>query len=786
MATNLDEPTGKEFIYPYRSRTMRQGKLVITDTGMWAYMKKDLFMQLSSKNLQPEMKTFLKDKCMLVDKDNYAKLVGQQRNRYGFLFQGPQLHIILPTLRCNHKCLYCHSSAKSSADTSKDMSKETADKTLEFIFSTPSKNIVIEFQGGDALMNKDLFKYIVDEANRKNKSYKKTIKFALVTNLTLLDDETVKWIKEKGIGLSTSIDGPQELHDANRKTDNNQSSYEQVSCWMKQLEKDENLPGALMVTTKQSLDKWNDIVDEYLKWKQTSIQLKYIKKLGYGSNNWERIGYTFEEFKIFWRKSLDYILELNKKGCHIVDRYTFFALKKILLGREPGFLDFRSPCGIAIGQLAYNYNGDIYSCDEGRNYDLFKLGNVNETKFKDMIRSEKTLRLIDSSMIDNYLCNTCAYKPYCGTCVVANYSEEGSLFPKIPTNSHHLYFELIFDYLFDRIIFDAESRKVFGKWLARSDKNNMQEKHKPGWADIKLGYTCNNDCIHCVIADQRKIALKNLNREDFTTEEYKANLRSCKERGCKGVTFTGGEPTIRHDIIELLRYAHQLGFIIGMQTNGRNLHSKEFAGSILDAAPDMNFVIALHSYIHEVHDAITTKKGSFEQTVAGIKNVTGLKPGRVFGKVVISKKNMSHLKDIAELFNSLGVKKINIAFPHGQGNAFKNFDDVVPRYSEIKEEVLKTLEYGNKNGMTIDFEAITPCVTGISINNLSDFKSSPNSGYVELTQFGQKTINWTKAKKYEKLKPSTCKECKYDKMCEGPWKEYPERYGFSEFIPVKD
>jgi hypothetical protein len=63
---------------------------------------------------------------------------------------------------------------------------------------------------------------------------------------------------------------------------------------------------------------------------------------------------------------MDYILELNKKGINFREMLSGIYLSKILTDRDPNYLDERSPCGACIGQVAYNYDGKIYSCDEGR------------------------------------------------------------------------------------------------------------------------------------------------------------------------------------------------------------------------------------------------------------------------------------------------------------------------------------------------------------------------------------------------------------------------------------
>ena len=71
--------------------------------------------------------------------------------------------------------------------------------------------------------------------------------------------------------------------------------------------------------------------------------------------------------------------------------------------------------------------------------------------------------------------------------------------------------------------------------------------------DIKMGYSCNNDCIHCVIQDFKDACIASGRPVDLTTEEYEREMEESREKGCDFIVFTGGEPTMRKDLLYLLR-----------------------------------------------------------------------------------------------------------------------------------------------------------------------------------------------------------------------------------------
>ncbi|MBW2972341.1 His-Xaa-Ser system radical SAM maturase HxsB [Candidatus Woesearchaeota archaeon] len=456
-------------IQRYRTRKLSdkdKNKILLTaDTGAWTEITDEEFSQIKSGLYSSHLFNNLKTKGIIVTPDNHKTVISDYAKRYHFLLQGPSLHIIIPTLRCNHKCIYCHSSARPGDEKNSDMTEETADKIVNLIFQTSSNALTIEFQGGEGLLNFNILKYIAKKAIEKNVESKKQLRFDLVTNLSALDNEKIEWIAENQINVCTSLDGPKHVHDKNRLLEGGRSSYDQVMLGMKKLREKGIGVSALMVTTRHSLNHSKEIIDEYISLGLPMIQLKYLSRLGFADKNWDHYGYTPDEFINFWKESMDYIIDLNKKGVVIKERLVVIMLKKILGKYDPGFVDMRSPCGAVIGQIAYNYDGKIYSCDEGRNFDLFMVGDVKLHSLRDIFGFEKTKNIISSSINDSFLCDVCAYKPYCGTCPVLNYAEHGNIVPKLPKNSRCKIQKFQFDYVFSKLLFDEKAREVLFSWI---------------------------------------------------------------------------------------------------------------------------------------------------------------------------------------------------------------------------------------------------------------------------------------------------------------------------------
>ena len=136
-----------------------------------------------------------------------------------------------------------------------------------------------------------------------------------------------------------------------------------------------------------------------------------------------------------------------------------------LNGIYPNYSDFESPCGAVISQLAYSYNGDIYTCDEGRQYEMFQLGNVKNNNYKEILKSNNSCSMILSSINDSLQCDSCVYKPFCGVCPVCNFAEENNTISKLSKNKRCKIYKGIFDYLFSSFLNKPNHKKVFESWL---------------------------------------------------------------------------------------------------------------------------------------------------------------------------------------------------------------------------------------------------------------------------------------------------------------------------------
>src|SRR5574344_1719732 len=213
-------------ILPFRfARFNEEEYLLSNDVGEYIFLKNDDFHKFVNGELDPTSDLFYDiESKQIATTDNVYDVVKMLatkfRTKKSILKDFTSLHMVVPTLRCNSSCVYCQVARKNMDDHTADMTKETAKNAVKMIFESPSPCIKIEFQGGDPSTDFEMVQYIIEYAEWTNIFKKRQLEFVICTNITLLDEERVKYLKKHNCFISTSLDGPEDLHDTNRPLQN--------------------------------------------------------------------------------------------------------------------------------------------------------------------------------------------------------------------------------------------------------------------------------------------------------------------------------------------------------------------------------------------------------------------------------------------------------------------------------------------------------------------------------------------------------------------------------------
>jgi His-Xaa-Ser system radical SAM maturase HxsB len=308
-------------LLPFRFMKLGEtSEVLVNEVGEFVVAPRGTARALAQKQLArgTDLYSTFKAKQFIVD-DNSSPLLDllatKYRTKCGFMEGFTKLHIFVVTLRCDHSCRYCQVSRQTADKSNYDMSFETANKSLALMMKSPAQHLTLELQGGEPLLAFDVIRYIVPLAKKLAESLGKELDIVVTTNLANATDDMLSYFRDENIKISTSLDGPAFIHNANRPRPGN-NSYELT---IQNIERARKVVGksrvaALMTTTQLSLQHPIDIIDEYVRQGFHSIFLRPLSPYGFATKTKKKTGYQLNDFLNFYRTGLAYILQLNKKG----------------------------------------------------------------------------------------------------------------------------------------------------------------------------------------------------------------------------------------------------------------------------------------------------------------------------------------------------------------------------------------------------------------------------------------------------------------------------------------
>lgn len=481
-------------LLPFRFDRREHGDyLLVNEVGEYVVLPPPQFQSFVSHKLHPEASSYaqLKAKHFLTDQNSSAlfeALAAKYRTKKSFLDGFTKLHIFVTTLRCNQSCPYCQVSRQGESAGAFDMSEEALHRSIDLMLAGPAPAVTMEFQGGEPLLAFDLLVEAVRYATEKNASVGKQIEYVVCTNLSLLEDKHLDYFKEHYVQISTSLDGPDYVHDKNRPMGKG-ASHAIVTHNIRRTQEALGLPAvaALMTTTRESLKYPREIVDEYLRLNLGSIFVRDLNPYGFAVKAKSALGYPTSEFLTFYKQVLAYVINVNRRGRTFPEAFATMILTKILTPWPIGFVDLQSPSGAGLGVVVYNYDGDVYASDESRmlaemGQHVFRLGSVLEDSYADIFFGE-TMQMIAEAACNESLagCSDCAYQPYCGADPVRHYSTQGDIFGHRPTSGYCAKNMGVIKHIFDLLLTqDADLERIFWAWINREAVNHMRLP-EPEW-----------------------------------------------------------------------------------------------------------------------------------------------------------------------------------------------------------------------------------------------------------------------------------------------------------------
>lgn len=420
--------------------------LITADGGDWMFLSEPEFAQLLAGEITAGHPRFaaLQAGGFLREGLNLDAVASRIARRLRHVANGPERHVVTVSRPAGGR-----DAPESASDARMDLDRETAERIVEVALQTTSPTVSFELQAhaGEPLTNVAGVRHLVEFAHATNKrAAGKKLRFTIVTNVSRMTAETAEWLVANDVAVRTWLDGPAELHDANRAW-TEAGAHADVVRWIewfgeryRELGRDPEVwhVDARATITRRTLSAWRELVDEYVARGIRSIDLRPISPLGVEAKAWETIGYTAAEYVAFYERTFGYVLELNRRGVRVAESTASTFLNKILNSGNPAVGDVRSPCSAGTSEIAYDVDGRVFPGDEARRIaafgdPIFALGDVRKLTIPDIVRHPTVRAIAAASLLDAQpMCADCWNKPYCGISPVSTYVREGDLFGQRP------------------------------------------------------------------------------------------------------------------------------------------------------------------------------------------------------------------------------------------------------------------------------------------------------------------------------------------------------------------
>ncbi|MCB9682734.1 MAG: radical SAM protein [Alphaproteobacteria bacterium] len=296
--------------------------------------------------------------------------------------------------------------------------------------------------------------------------------------------------------------------------------------------------------------------------------------------------------------------------------------------------------------------------------------------------------------------------------------------------------------------------------------------------ELHLTYTCPERCVFC--SEEHRMEAYH----DFpvTWGRVAKVLRLHAERGVRSVHFTGGEPTLHPQFVEVCMLARKLGMRTSIGTIGTMLAKRSFAERAVPWLDEALF--SLHGPNAAVNDRMTRRQGSFDQTIAAIRNTLEVNPGfDLFVNTVVTKLNVDHLPDTVGFAAELGAKLIVVSNTTPEGGGFDKYRELglpLARIAEVMPQV--PARAGNA---ILRFFGMPMCLLGAHDVLSNDLHWDPRVTVEWATRPGKVVFDsvytWDPGRKRARV--AACERCTRNAVCEGVYDKYAELYDTGELRP---
>jgi uncharacterized protein len=416
-----------EFAGPFCYRRFDDRYLLTNDLGQWHFVAKDDFKSFVEGSLDTGSETYasLKTKGFIHGEIDLEETLRSMRKRYAFLQEGPSRHTL----------------GLTSIDGSGNMDRTVGERAIDMAFISTAQRLEFVFAGGRGNFNWDVLTGLTDFAKNKNRLARKEVRLVLRGDLGGLTEEQIQWLLSQDFHFEADVDSAT----LSGEVTGLRKAITQLNETLASKGAD-NRVHIRISPSAETMKLGPTVVDTVL---------------GVGSSTFAVLtscegqpSPDTASFGAFYSAVLAKALETNSSETPLTETTAAEFLTRIISGCEASPSETRSPGTDGIGELAYGWDGTVYSSNEGRfvgeaGDEIFALGNVNYNGYHDLMTHPTIRALVLASVGDGQPgYSSWVYKPFCGPRPSKNYIDQGSVQGRAADSKNFLNNQVILDSLF--------------------------------------------------------------------------------------------------------------------------------------------------------------------------------------------------------------------------------------------------------------------------------------------------------------------------------------------------
>ena len=288
--------------------------------------------------------------------------------------------------------------------------------------------------------------------------------------------------------------------------------------------------------------------------------------------------------------------------------------------------------------------------------------------------------------------------------------------------------------------------------------------------DVILGYDCNLACDYCTITPAMRARA-------LSTEAVARALREGREAGYDAVSFTGGEPTMRADLLPLVREARRLGYAdVKVQSNGLLLAHAPNLERLLDAGAT-RFHVSIHTHRAQAYERLVRRAGThalLERALGNLVERAAPRGAVVHADLILKEDTYRHLPEAIDWLAARGVRRGHlwyVSLTDGNRDAVES----LPRMVDVVPVMAEAFRRAAGHGVDLRSLHVPRCLLGEHAERAFD----PGAGRVRVVT-PEASFELAESKITPSVAVPACVGCRWEAVCPGVRRDYLEVFGDAE------